>query len=116
MSPLKLLLIFLLRMNPLSPWDPTLPLGHPWQLPSCAKHCPLRHLWILTCAENIVKNKSCLLHSVYNLEVKGFIYLYVVEMTKEQAADLMAPLDLEESYRLNPRPLHQLSGRTGLAL
>jgi hypothetical protein len=37
-------------------------------------------------------------------------------MTKEQAADLMAPLDLEGSYRLNPRPLHQLSGRTGSAL
>lgn len=33
-------------------------------------------------------------------------------MTKEHAADLMAPLDLEGSYRLNPRPLHQLSGRT----
>ena len=43
----------------------------------------------------------------YNLEVMD---LQVREMTKEQAADLMAPL--EGSYRHNSRPLQQLNGRT----
>lgn len=36
--------------------------------------------------------------------------LQIREMTKEQAADLIFPL--EGSYRHNSRPLQQLNGRT----